>query len=334
MDSDLTLMRYDCMRRVGSFVGIFALVVLVGCGPPKKPAVEIMIRAGARFIVVEPQANYVRLCGPGTHLASGDIDVSGLRAVSSLSEDHRDPTKGEEIPWDTVAEIRFRDLIGNIGGELGGDFCGGQPHAVTATVTLKSGEVIQRQLIDTTDLGIEGVSERGFAVIPIRDIATLAVVPNQGWPWAKQYNRFPVHEDLPTIRVEPVSGPTRDFWSPETGTVQEKVVGNRSLQTPDFTRPGLPALIGGARIAIPWNSLKRVEIGGERMPRPGQVEAKLTGKAFYSDGRNEEVGISDGVLTTTAGGGDRISLREVAVIEFVAKSLQTIPAAEAAGPSH
>jgi len=308
------------MRQVVLVVGALASLGLASCREAHRNIVEITTRGGAAFMVVEPQANYVRICQAGDYAVSRDADMSGLRAVhGDSSEGYRDPTKGDEIPWDTIVKINFTDLIGNIGGELGGDFCWGQPHAVAATVALRSGDVIQRQLIDTTDRGIEGASERGVIVIPIREIAMLAAVPDQGWPWSKQHNDPATHEELPLIRVEPVNGPIRNFWSPETGTVHEKETGNRSLRTPDYTRPGLPALIGGARIAIPWNSLKRVEIGGERMPMAGKIEARLVGKIFYSDGRSEEVGISDGVITTTINGGDSILLRDVAVIEIVPK---------------
>ncbi len=140
---------------------------------------EIITREGATFIVVDAEANYERVCRDGSYSLSGDPDKLGLRAVSV----NKEGSSYNEIPWATISSISFAEPLGDLGKE-GGEFCSG-PVSIAATVHLKSDVTQNNNLVDTTDLGIEGKSERGKIVIPIREIASLRMITDQNWSWAK-----------------------------------------------------------------------------------------------------------------------------------------------------
>lgn len=292
-----------------------ALALLLGnCGGQSRTAVEIVTREGATFIVVEPEANYERVCQDGSYSLSGDPDKLGLRAVSI----NKDGPSYNEVPWATINSISFAEPIGDLGKE-GGEFCSG-PVSIAATVHLTSGVTQTNNLIDTTDLGIGGKSERGKLVIPIREIASLKMIGDLNWPWAKSDNHFITNDELPTLLVTTIDGRTREFWAPTTSVTRNKYYGNYTLRAPDHTPPGLPALIAGANIAIPWNSIRQVEIVGNRRPLPGQGKTKLAAHLIYADGHSENVHIPDSGFSTTANGGDSIELYDIARIELATKT--------------
>ncbi len=291
-----------------------ALALLLGsCGGESRNVVEIVTRDGATFIVVEPEANYERVCNDGSYSLSGDPDKLGLRAVSV----NKEGSSYNEIPWTTINSISFAEPVGDLSKE-GGGFCSG-PVSITATIHLKSGVPQTNNLVDTTDLGIEGKSVRGTIVIPIREIANLRMIADQNWPWAKSDNRLVTNDDLPTLLVTTTDGRTREFWAPTGSVARDKYYGRYTLRPPNHTPPGLPVLISGASIAIPWNSIRQVEITGERLV-PGEGKTKLAAHLVYADGHSENVYIPDSSFSTTAKGGDIVGLYDIVRIELVPKA--------------
>ena len=297
-----------------------SMLSLGSCGEDPRIVTEIVTREGATFIVVEPEANYERVCNDGQYPLSGDPDKQGLRTIPADADNKERTHSYDEIPWATINSISFAEPIGDLGKE-GGEFCSG-PVSIAATIHLKNGVTQNNNLVDTTDLGITGKSERGKIVIAIREIANLRMVANQNWSWAKSDNRVITNDDLPTLLVTTTDGRTREFWAPTSSVTHDKYYGNYTLRAPDHTPPGLPALIAGARIAIPWNSISQVEIAGNRLPLAGQSEIKLAAHLVYADGHSENVGVPDNSgFSTTAKGGESIEFRDIVRIELAPKTL-------------
>jgi hypothetical protein len=303
-------------RKPASARGFLLILALLcgSCGERSRTVIEIVTRAGATFIVVEPQANYERVCIDGQYSLKGDPDTQGLRAVAAGGDDTQRAHAYDEIPWTTIDAISFAEPEGDIG-----DFCPGQPISIAATVHLKSGAMQRKSLVDTTDLGIRGRNERGDVVIPIREIDRLKTIADQSWSWAQTADHPIKNSDLPTLLVTTTSGATREFWAPATSATDDKYHGRYTLTPPNHTPDAFPALIAGARAAIPWSTIKQVDIAGDRLPRPGQTHAQLTAHIVYADGHSEDVGVADGELSTTKDGGDSIELRDVIHIELAPK---------------
>jgi hypothetical protein len=57
--------------------------LLGSCGERSRTVIEIVTRGGATFILVEPQANYERVCMDGQYSLNGDPDKQGLRAIAA-----------------------------------------------------------------------------------------------------------------------------------------------------------------------------------------------------------------------------------------------------------
>jgi hypothetical protein len=300
-----------------SFLLILALLC-GSCGERSRTVIEIVTRGGATFLVVEPQANYERVCIDGQYSPNGDPDTQGLRAISADGNDTQRSHSYDEIPWAAIDAISFAEPGGDIS-EEGGDFCPGQPIWIAATVHLKSGAMQHKNLIDTTDLGIRGKNERGQVVIPIREIARLKTIADQNWSWAQTRDHPLTNSELPTLLVTTTSGATREFWAPATSLNHDKYYGRYTLRPPDHTPDGFPALIAGARAAIPWNMIKQVDIAGDRLPPPGKTQAELTAHIVYADGHSEDVHVADGGIGTTKNGGDDIAFRDVVHIELAPK---------------
>lgn len=299
---------------------LLTLTLLLGnCGEHSRHVIEIVTRGGGTFIVVEPEANYERVCTDGQYSLNGDPDKQGLRAISADADNKERSHSYDEIPWVAIDAISFVEPIGEISKDLGSDFCPGLPVSIAATVHLKSGVTQSNNLIDTTDLGIRGKSERGTVVIPIREIASLKTVKDQNWSWAKADDHLITNDELPTLLVTTTSGVTHEFWAPVTSVTHDKYYGNYTLRPPDHTPEGLPALIAGARAAIPWNAIRQVEIAGNRLPLPGQSQIKLTAHIVYADGHSENVDVADGGISTTKNGGDSIAFRDIVHIELAPK---------------
>jgi hypothetical protein len=292
-----------------------------GCGERSRNVIEVVTRGGATFTVVEPQANYERVCMDGQYPLNGDPDTQGLRATSADADNPDKPHSHDEIPWAAIDAISFAEPTGDISKDLGGSFCPGRPISIAATIHLKGGATQSKNLIDTTDLGIRGKNERGTVVIPIREIASLKTIADQNWPWAKAGDHLITNSELPTLRVTTTSGATREFWAPSTGINNNKYYGKYILSPPDHTPDGLPALIAGARAAIPWNMIKQVDIAGNRLPLPGQTQARLAAHIVYADGHGEDVGVADGGVVTTKNGGDSIDFRDIVHIELAPSSM-------------
>jgi hypothetical protein len=286
-----------------------AISALGGCepSPPVTRAVaEIVTHQGATFIVVEPQAYYLRLCDAGSYPLGGDPDAAGLRAiVAGADAAKRNLTSGDAIPWSTIASISFAEPVG----KLGGEFCDG-PQSIAAAVRLKDGSTLHRQLIDTTDRGIEGKTAQGDVVIPIRDIARLKMIADGNWAWAANTAG---DDDAIQLRITRRTGEVREAANPQTALGYEKRFGDRALSTPVEDRWGFPAVKSGARILIPWRALKAVEI---RIANDGRTfavgDAPLAVHLLYADGHAEDAGARDGGI------GD-IPIDDIARIDVAAK---------------
>ena len=312
---------YEAFDAIAKVFLLASMLSLGSCGEDPRIVIEIVTREGATFIVVEPEANYERVCTDGQYSLRGDPDKQGLRSVSADADNRERSHSYDEIPWATINSISFAEPIGDLGRE-GGEYCSG-PVSIAATVHLKNGVSQSHKLVDTTDLGITGKSERGKIVIAIREIAGLRRITDENWSWAKSDNRLITNDDLPTLLVTTTDGRTREFWAPASSVTRDKHYGKYTLRGPDHPPPGLPALIAGACIAIPWNSISRVEFVGNRLPLPGQSEIKLAAHLVYADGHseNENVYVPDNSgFSTTAKGGDSVEFRDIVRIELEPKA--------------
>jgi hypothetical protein len=268
--------------------------VLGGCEPhpaATRAVVEITTRAGATFIVVEPQTYYLLLCDAGQYALGGDPDATGLRAiVAGADASKQSSTTGDEILWSSIDSIVFAEPAGELSRELGGEFCDG-PQSIAATVRLKGGSKVHKHLIDTTDRGIEGKTAQGDIVIPIRDIAKLKMIDNRNWAWANRNGDDVGTDSVVSVRITKRTGEIRDAIDPETSLGYEKRIGDRALSTPVEDRSGFPAVTGGARILIPWSVLRLLEI---RVVNSGYAlaagDAPLAVRLVYADGHGEDVG--------------------------------------------
>lgn len=286
---------------------------LSGCEP--RPAVtravaEIVTRQGATFIVVEPQAYYLRLCDAGSYPLGGDPDAAGLRAiVAGADASRRNLTSGDVIPWSTIDSIAFSEPAGKLSSELGGEFCDG-PQSIAATIRLKDRSTLHRQLIDTTDRGIEGKTVQGDIVIPIRDIARLKMIADGNRAWAASTVG---DDDAIQLRITRRTGDVRQAANPQTALGYEKRVGDRALSTPVEERSGFPAVKSGARILIPWRALRAVEIRIANDGREFAVgDAPLAVHLLYADGHGEDAGVRNFDI-------DGIPIDDVAHIDVAAK---------------
>ncbi len=89
------------------------------------------------------------------------------------------------------------------------------------------------------------------------------------------------------LHVGAKDGRTLDLPGPDTYLGHDKVSGNDSLSMPAQTAFGLPILVGGAEMVIPWTDIAKVEVTGA--PPEGATVS-------YQDGRQEAVQIEDGTL--------------------------------------
>lgn len=292
----------------------FAVASLLGSCEPRpsvaRAVAEIVTREGATFIVVEPQAYYLRLCDAGEYPLGGDPDGTGLRAAVASKPGS---TSGDEIPWSAIDSIVFSVPEGDLSGELGGQFCN-RPASISATVRLKDGSKDHKQLIDTTDRGIEGQTARGGIVIPIRDIARLKMIDDRKWAWAARTGNDAGKVTDMSVRISKRTGEVREAINPETFLGYEKRIGNRELSTPVEDRYGFPAVMDGARILIPWDVLKRVDIRIVNSGHPlAEGDAPLAAHLVFSDGHGEDVGVRNCDI-------DGVPIDDIMRIDIAAKS--------------
>lgn len=176
--------------------------LLAACTDRSPPGIEITTRAGGTFLLVRPVVNYERICSPGSYALQGDPDKRGLRIRADesvgdpeLKRPHSSDAGSEKtdaVLWTAIAEIEFAELVGDLGTSA---FCGGSPDAVAAKISYRDGRQERRQLIDTTDRGIDGLSDRGRTTVPLRNISRLRTVENRDWDWVKKFPTDPLDED-------------------------------------------------------------------------------------------------------------------------------------------
>lgn len=266
---------------------VVALSLLAaGCAPPHRMFAEITMHDGAVLTVLEPEAYYQAVCDQGVYRSDGDPDADALRAVRAGVDAAKWENGGmgpyDEIKWANINSIAFGKGLGDLG-EATHD-CSGTPLNVAAIIRFKDGHVQQRALADTTDRGIEGLTEHGPVIVPIRDIARLRMVPDGDWDWVKAQES----SDLPAVTLNivrrdgkhvTVSDP--EFIVPVTrfsvlGVTQHRIY-------------GLPALAGGARLEIRWQFIASVKVTGDANALQGDI--------LYTDGHRERVVLADGEMT-------------------------------------
>lgn len=279
-----------------------------GCTKPK-PVAEITTRQGGHFLVVDPQADYVRICYEGEVDALKNMAWQGLRIDSA---EVKAPSQEEqEIPWDKIEHIDFGTPYGDLG-----EFCPGLPEYIAADVHYPDGRAEQHKLMDTTDDGINGLTERGKVVIPLRNVASLRVVKNEDWPWASAEEK---HYDV-TLTVTWSNGKVTQVQMPHYGFSYSKQHGDDLLQSPfsDFTYD-FPALIHGARVDLSWSDIRSIDVES----KPGEPEKdKLT----FTDGHTEEVGVAGQGMEFGDGSDDRPAEDGVYMVHMeVHSKLQQIP---------
>jgi hypothetical protein len=256
---------------------------LLGCAPKGRLVAQITTREGATYTVVEPQANYLRVCWQSEIDISKLADHHGLRIFSR--EKVTAGQDADEIPWTKIDSVDF----GASSGELG-EFCPGMPLSVAADVRFKDGHTEHHDLTDTTDDGIDGLSARGKIVIPVREIAHLSMIPDQNWPWSIA-PESPKSAYTAVLTITDWDGSTTELPNPNISLTTSKQSGNDSLESPfAATADGLPAVISGAKLDIPWHSLKSVDF------EPLEAGKSLRAKATFVDGHSEEFAVREGSL--------------------------------------
>lgn len=268
---------------VGSFL-ILLCAVIAGCdtGPMDRVSLQITTRGGGNFLVVDAKANYAAACGPGEVDLFSLQDLVGLRPLSGASS--AEPDKIEEILWKDITGVDFGAPSGNIG-----DFCEGMPVSLAATVHYKDGTQQKRALQDTTDEGIEGKTERGDIIIPLREIAKLSLVKDEHWPWS--YDRSDVNY-ITRLHVTDRDGHAVDFPEFRVNTSYTKQKGDEYLQVPyGSDEPhGLPVAIAGARLDLPWRLLKSADF------LPFELNKDVKARVTFADGHTEELTIRRGSI--------------------------------------
>jgi hypothetical protein len=268
---------------------VVALSLLAaGCAPPHRMFAEITMHNGAVLTVLEPEAYYQQVCGDGLYRSDGDPDADALHAVRVGVDASKWENGGmgpyDEIKWAGIDSIVFGKGLGDLGDATHG--CSGTPLNVAATIRFKDGHVEQRALADTTDRGIEGLTERGPVIVPIRDIARLRMVPDGDWDWVKAQES----SDLQAVTLHIV---WRDGNRVTVGDPEFIVPVARfsELGVTQHRIDGLPALAGGARLEIRWQFIASVKVSGDANALQGDI--------LYADGHRERLALADGELTGT-----------------------------------
>jgi hypothetical protein len=267
-----------------------ALVVVVSllaasCGRPNQFA-EITMHDGTVLTVLEPQAYYQAVCDPGTtYRTDGEPDADALRAVHAGVDATKWENGGmgpyDEIKWTDIDSIVFGKGLGDLGDAT--HDCSGTPLNVAATIRFKGGRVAQRALADTTDLGIEGLTERGPAIVPIRDIAQLRMAEgDRDWVGAQQNTDM----SATTLHIVRRDGSRVTVGDPEIIVPVERL---SVLGVTQHRIYGLPALAGGARLEIRWPFIASVKISGDANA--------LWGDIVYTDGHRERIALADGEMS-------------------------------------
>jgi hypothetical protein len=256
---------------------------ILGCAPKQRLVAQITTREGATYTVVDPQTDYVRICWRSEIDAMKLVDHQGLRIFSQ--EKVTAGQDADEIPWTRIDSVNF----GASSGELG-EFCPGMPKSVAADVRFKDGHTEHHELTDTTDNGIDGLSERGKIVIPVREIARLNMIPDQNWPWSIA-PESPKSAYAVTLTIIDTNGSTVQLENPAISLTTSKQSGNDTLESPfGSTADGFPAVISGAKLEIPWHDLKSVDF------EPLEAGKGLRAKATFTDGHTEELGVREGTF--------------------------------------
>jgi hypothetical protein len=265
---------------------VIALSLLAAsCGRPSQFA-EITMHDGTVITVLEPQAYYQAVCDPGTtYRADGEPDAGALRAVRAGVDATKWENGGmgpyDEINWTDIDSIVFGKGLGDLGSATRD--CSGTPLNVAATIHFKDGRVAQRALADTTDLGIEGLTERGPAIVPIRDIARLRMTDgDRDWVTAQENSELPAA----TLHIVRRDGGRVTTDDPRIVVPVERY---SVLGVTQHRIYGLPALAGGARLEIRWAFIASVKLSGDANA--------LWGDIVYADGHRERVALADGEMS-------------------------------------
>jgi hypothetical protein len=289
--------------KVKLLVVLVPLVCVAACGKEDaRPNLKVTSRDGHVFEIAHAEVNYERICEEGSFPADGDPEHAGLRVFTA----DVDPpsTQGKVIPWSSINRVAFSSPIGDLGNSW--HFCVG-PLAIAATVTFHDGHQEQQQLIDTTDWGLTGTSERGKITIPLRNIARLDLVKDAEWPWVTSHEpNVDAWEKMRrevTLHVVEKEGGRLDLHGPDTELGREKFSGNDSLALPVRSLFGLPILVGGAEFVVPWTDIAKVEFKGAE-----PTMANVT----YRDGKTDSAQIEDASLDAA---GSPIPLGEIAEID-------------------
>jgi len=246
-------------------------------GAPKRIDLQITTRGGGNFLVAGVEVSYVAVCYPGSYSPYDNVDDRGLR-FSVKPQKPDDPDYGDVL-WKDIDSVSFGAPAGNRGGA-----CDGLPTRVAAVVHYKDGHNESRDLEDTTDFGIEGQTDHGKIIVPLREVAKLGLVPDQDWPWAREPN-VNYNEKLHLTHQD---GKTQLFGYPEINTNQGKGLDGQILVSPfGSNAEGLPTLIAGAREDIAWHLIKSVDF------EPLGPDKTLKGTVTFTDGHKEERVVRD-----------------------------------------
>ncbi len=290
-----------------SRAAVLPLLLLAACGPrpDSRPAVEVTTRSGIVLVLAHAELNYQRICHVGSYDREGSPAPAGL-----LYYDSGDPNP-KTVAWSAVDTVTFADATGNAG-----EFCQDLPDAIEATVLFKDGHKERHALQDTTDRGLEGVTEHGKVVVPLRNVASLKPVTPGIWPWVETYDPptqkradFEKYLGRITLRVTKTDQTVETLAAPDAHIALFRTGGGRNLDDIDLHADGLPVFRDGVRYDVPWIDLAHVTMSTEYPP--------YTATMIFND-RHQESGKMprDGGLTNALGApGHAIEFDDIRAID-------------------
>jgi hypothetical protein len=252
--------------RIWGIITVLAIAIgLSGCAANEShvtphPAVKVTTRQGLSLVVVDPVIDYQHVCFDGAKIAS-DNEPRGLRL--------RDE---KVVSWTSLGSVEF----GKPQWHDQDDYCQKLPSDFKATLVMADGSHRAVELQNPTDYGLEGQTERGMVLVRFANIAKLAWLGKQNYPWIRSLEdldgmiavqHLPQYDLLFTdghhIRI--TDGATIEYIMPQFSdrTIPDAIV-TRELEVPNMESDhDIPANISGAKFSVRWKEIKEVDIKGQ-----------------------------------------------------------------------
>lgn len=254
--------------RIWGIITVLAIAIgLSGCAANEShvtphPAVKVTTRQGLSFVVVDPVIDYQHVCFDGAKIAP-DKEAKGLRLRNE-----------KIVSWTSLSSVEF----GKPQWHDQDDYCQKQPSDFKAALVMADGSRRAVELENPTDYGLEGQTERGMVLVRFTNIARLAWLGKQSYPWIRSFevldNSAPV-QHLPQFDILFTDG---HHIHQTDGTTVEYIM----TQFSDRTIPGavvtreldvgnvaydkdIPVNTSGARFSVRWYEIKQLDIKGQHI---------------------------------------------------------------------